>query len=231
MDVTQALAGFAERQTALLDGVSGYVFMERSPSCGLDSVKVRATVRGEPLRCNGRGVYAAAIVKRRPDLPVEESGRLHDAGVRQAFVQRVSAHAHWLCLLGAGLTPQRLLEFHVRYKYLLMAHSVTHYQCAGRLLANLKGGLQAIGESYFICLMAGLSRPTAATGHANALFHMQGYFRGRLSSAERRHLGAAIERCRVGAASVGEARSLMLRLLRRHPHPYLLKQVYLSPSF
>ncbi len=226
LDVTEALNAFGRFQATQLKRACGYVFMARSPSCGLDSVKVRAEVRGEPQRSDGRGVYAASVLAARPGLPAEENERLFDSALRGAFINRTLTYAHWRRLERVGLTAQRLIEFHARYKYLLMAHSLNHYRAAGQLLSDLRTGVAAIGERYLVCLMAGLTRPASRAGHANALSHMQGYLKRRMDRSERASLTGVIERCRTGAAPVAEACAMLRSALDRHPNAYLREQAY-----
>ena len=226
LDLTVALSAFGRRQAVRLKDVCGYIFMARSPSCGLDSVKVRAKVHGEPQRTDGRGVYAASLLAERPSLPAEENERLLDPARRGAFINRTLAYAHWRCLERGGLTAQRLIEFHARYKYLLMAHSVNHYRAAGRMVSDLRSEVAAIGERYLACLMKGLAQPAARAGHANALSHMQGYLKRRMGRSEAESLTRAIERCRTGAVPVAEACAQLLCALERHPNAYLRKQAY-----
>ena len=226
LDVTGALSAFGRAQAARLDSVCGYIFMTRSPSCGLASVKVRSDVQGTPYRTDGRGLYAASLLEARSGLPAEESERLFDPEVRGGFINRVLTYAHWRQLEADGLTAGRLIEFHSRYKYLLMAHSVRHYREAGHLLSDLRGSVAAIGEGYLGCLMDGLARPASRAGHANVLSHMQGHLKRRLSSAEAADLRCAIDRCRTGAASVAEACERLRYALDRHPNAYLCNQAY-----
>ena len=226
LDVTDALSAFGRRQAARLKDVCGYIFMARSPSCGLGSVKIRAEVDGEPQRQDGRGVYAASLLGERPSLPAEENERLFDPAVRGAFINRALAYAHWRRLERLGLTAQRLIEFHARYKYLLMAHSVVHYRAAGQLLSDMGAGVEAIGQRYLACLMAGLTHPASRAGHANALAHMQGYLKRRMSRSETAGLTQAIEQCRIGALPVADASAHLLRALDRHPNAYLRQQAY-----
>ncbi|MCP5687927.1 DUF523 domain-containing protein, partial [Klebsiella pneumoniae] len=40
MDVTGPLASYGEQMAAELDDICGYIFMQKSPSCGLERVKV-----------------------------------------------------------------------------------------------------------------------------------------------------------------------------------------------
>lgn len=231
-DVTEALTDYGREQAAALGDVVGYVFMKGSPSCGLFRVKVYphqdGRVTGAP-NPNGRGAYAAAVVEALPDLPVEENGRLHDPVLRENFVTRTFAYAHWQALQGAGLSAGRLVEFHSRYKYLLMAHSVAHYERAGRLLADLKDDLPGKARAYVRELMSGLAQPAGRRGHANVLSHLQGYFKRHLDSATRQELDALIHSYRRGEMPLLAPITLLRHHLREHPDDYVAQQVYLDP--
>jgi len=92
-DWTNAMREWAETrldQLAAL-GLHGYVLMENSPSCGLHGVRVRGSDGAS--RPNGRGLFADALSRRFPLLPVEESGRLHDPDILAAFLGRVRTYA------------------------------------------------------------------------------------------------------------------------------------------
>ena len=232
INVTAALADFGRRQAKTLSDVTGYVFMKNSPSCGLFRVKVyphedgRVTGAPDP---RGRGIYAAAVVEALPALPVEESGRLHDPVLRENFACRVYAYAHWKSMASAGLTPARLIAFHSRYKYLLMAHSVPHYQAAGRLLSNLKSAFEKRADEYLELLMAGLRRPASRSGHANVLSHLQGYLKMRLDGPTRQELAQLIDAYRRGELPLMAPITLLKHHFRRHPDGYVLHQAYLDP--
>ena len=90
-DYTDRLAGYAHRMAATLNGVSGYVFADRSPSCGLAGVKVY-DVAGRYRRL-GRGVYAAAVLADRPDLPAVDAETLNCRAVLIDFAIAVAAYA------------------------------------------------------------------------------------------------------------------------------------------
>ena len=69
--------------------LDGYVLKSDSPSCGLERVRVH---RGDEVSRDGRGLFADALVRAFPGLPVEEEGRLHDAAARAGFIDRVFEH-------------------------------------------------------------------------------------------------------------------------------------------
>ena len=229
-DLTSALQGEAERVVPALQGSSAYVLMKNSPSCGLFRVKVYSD-KGVSA-ATGRGVYAQRVGELLPELPMEESGRLFDPVLRENFVTRVFVYAHWQLLVSSCPSAAQLVEFHARYKYLLMAHSVTHTASAGRLLSNLSGGADRVlecGQAYFRELMAGLAKPATRGGHANVLAHLQGYVKQALSSADRAELARLIEDYRSGSQPLLAPLTLLRHHLQHHARDYALRQFYLEP--
>src|SRR5262245_23060769 len=75
-DWTAAMHRFAIGRLDELQAMklSGYVFKKGSPSCGMERVPVYHS-NNLPGR-SGRGLFAAAVMRRWPQLPVEEEGRL-----------------------------------------------------------------------------------------------------------------------------------------------------------
>ncbi|NJN51832.1 MAG: DUF1722 domain-containing protein [Gammaproteobacteria bacterium] len=228
VDVTDALREHARAVVPTLTDIAGFVFMKNSPSCGLFRVKIYPGPDKAPTG-TGRGIFAQEIVKAMPPLPVEDSGRMFDPVLLENFVTRTFAYAHWLRVRAAGLTPARLIAFHSAYKYLLMAHSITAYRAAGRLVSNLKGDVAAIGDDYLGVLMHGLSRPAKPGGHANVLQHLQGYVKKELDSATRQEFAALTDAYRRGEVPLLAPLTLLKHHLRRFPDRYALEQIYLNP--
>jgi uncharacterized protein YbbK (DUF523 family) len=96
-DWTQAMDAWRrERLRELSDAqLSGYVLKQDSPSCGMDGVRVDTK---DGASQTARGLFAQALLDAMPDLPVEEEGRLHDARVRENFLERVLTHHRQSCL-------------------------------------------------------------------------------------------------------------------------------------
>jgi uncharacterized protein YbbK (DUF523 family) len=87
---------YAERRAEELAAadLDGYIFKKDSPSCGVEGVKLYPEEGGEPVR-EARGLFAEALMRRLPHLPVEEEGRLEDPRLREDFVTRVFRHERW----------------------------------------------------------------------------------------------------------------------------------------
>lgn len=229
VDVTEALKDYGRTQAAALENeICGYIFCAKSPSCGMERVKL---YQGDTKMstAEGVGVYAAEIMKANPILPVEENGRLNDPLLRENFVIRVFAYAHWLKLLRNGLTAAALIEFHSQYKYLLMAHDTEAYKTLGNLLGDLKDGVESKAECYIYEFMRALSKPASRKSHANALSHLQGYFKRDLSSDQRQEFAKIIEEYRIGHLPLLAPITLIRTFLVAHPNDYVAQQRYLHP--
>ena len=88
-DITAQLEQFAGRMAGTLAQVDGYVFADRSPSCGLAGVKVHAA--DGRFRREGRGVYAAAVLRAQPALPAVDAECLWDEATMLDFACAVAA--------------------------------------------------------------------------------------------------------------------------------------------
>ncbi|WP_455384648.1 YbgA family protein [Acidihalobacter prosperus] len=229
LDVTDELVAHARRFAAGQTELDGYIFKKDSPSCGLERVRVYDADGANATR-DGAGGFAAELRRLYPRLPMEEEGRLGDPRLRENFVQRVFVHHRWRRLLRDGLTPAALIDFHASHKLLLMAHDPQAYRRLGRMVARAgDGALDTLGDEYFQALMEALSTPASNGRHANVLQHIAGYFRQVLDASDRAELAELIEAYRVGLVPLVVPITLLNHHLRRHPQPYVQRQVYLEP--
>jgi uncharacterized protein YbbK (DUF523 family) len=91
-DHTQRLEDFARARLQALAAqqLSGYILKKDSPSCGLTRVEV--TRSGSAPERDGRGLFAAELLRVFAELPVEEDDRLEDPALRESFIERVVAY-------------------------------------------------------------------------------------------------------------------------------------------
>jgi uncharacterized protein YbgA (DUF1722 family)/uncharacterized protein YbbK (DUF523 family) len=228
LDVTARLEAFGIAQLPHLEGLSGYILKSKSPSCGMARVPVTSE-KGMPAKV-GVGIYARVLLERMPLLPVEEEGRLNDPVLRENFVTRVYVLHRWQQLRVERMTAAKLIDFHSRQKYLVMAHSQAAYQRLGQMLSHLKQvDLEAVADMYVAELMAALARRVTRKRHVNVLHHIMGYFTDHIDAGDKAELLASIEAYRREEVALVVPITLLRHHLRRHPDPYMEKQVYLAP--
>jgi uncharacterized protein YbbK (DUF523 family) len=92
IDHTERMTQWIRRELVRLadQGLSGFVFKARSPSCGVRDTEI-VTASGSAAG-KGAGLFAAAVTARFPALPAEDEGRLQDAIVRKSFLERAFAY-------------------------------------------------------------------------------------------------------------------------------------------
>lgn len=230
VDLTDKMQQFSEQRVAGLQHLCGYIVCAKSPSCGMERVKVYEE-NGSGARKSGVGLFTAELLRQMPWLPVEEDGRLNDPVLRENFVERVFALYELNMLWRKGLTRGGLIAFHSRYKLSLLAHSQPEYRELGRFVAGIENwaSLDAFAVEYRQRLMALLKHKATRRNHTNVLMHVQGYFRRQLNAAQRQELTQLIERYRQGLQPLLAPITLLKHYMAEYPDSYLAQQRYFEP--
>ena len=229
-DHTAAMQGFIDQVLPSLADLRGYVLMAKSPSCGMERIKIH-NADGNVTRRDGRGLFAEALIRAYPLMPVEEEGRLNDDQLRENFIERVFAYDDWMQnVAGDRLTPQALIEFHTRHKFQLLAHSEKIYRQLGPMLGDLKSApLEHIADRYIHRFMEAMTQRVSRGSHVNAMQHLMGYLREVLEEEERKVLLEQIDAYHRGEVPLIVPMTLLRMAQRREPIDYLSSQHYLSP--
>jgi uncharacterized protein YbgA (DUF1722 family) len=230
VDQTARMQTWVGQRLDRFDGqdLCGFIFKKDSPSSGLMRVKVY-NEKGMPEK-KGVGIFARAFTERFPRVPVEEDGRLHDPLLRENFIERIFTLQRWRRVLAAGPTLGALVEFHTRHKLLLMAHSPSHYQALGRLVAAGRQEAPAVLlDGYEQGLLEALALKPTVKKHVNVLQHMLGYFKKALSADEKQEMLTLIDHYHQGLVPLVVPLTLINHYTRKYRQAYLADQVYLNP--
>jgi uncharacterized protein YbgA (DUF1722 family)/uncharacterized protein YbbK (DUF523 family) len=232
-DWTTRMNAMARKRANALAGahLSGFVLKSRSPSCGMERVKLYPSdePKARPER-TGTGLFASALRHRQPNLPVEEEGRLADPVLRENFIERVFAYHRLQGLWRSPWSMRHLVAFHTAHKMSLLAHSTEGYRALGKLVADGKHlPRQELRERYEETFMATLKRPATRGRHANVHMHMLGHLRKRLDEQDKHELLGQIEDYRLGTVPLVVPITLLRHHARRLNVAYLLGQAYLDP--
>jgi len=231
VDLTDRMSRYAEKRVRALEAedLCGYILKKNSPSCGMERVKVWNR-NGSGNRRDGRGLFAEALLRRFPLLPIEEEGRLEDPPLRENFVERLFAFRRVGDLFRGRWTVGDLVRFHTGEKYLLLAHDPEGYRRLGRLVAGAKGRPRdEVVREYREGYMGTLKVLATRKKHCNVLEHMVGFLRDPLDEDERAELRGVIGDFRAGLVPLVVPVTLVRHHVRRHKVAWLEDQVYLSP--
>lgn len=230
IDHTRKMLDFCNRRVKELEqeNLCGFIFKKDSPSSGLHRVKVFGE-SGQSQK-KGRGLFAAALVDNFPLLPVEEEGRLHDAPLRENFIENVFCYKRWQDFLSSEPDYKKLINFHARHKLQLMAHSPKHLSMMGKLVAAGKQTpKQQLLNDYQAALMEAMSLKATVKKNVNVLYHIMGYFKKMISADEKAEIISLIENYQGQTVPLVVPITLVNHFIRKYDIDYLKNQHYLEP--
>jgi len=232
IDLTDRMVNWARNRVGELEqeDLGGFIFKSKSPSSGMERVRVYPeSAQGSPVT-RGVGMFARIFMEHFPLLPVEEEGRLHDPVLRENFIERIFVFQRWRALLAANPDLGGLVTFHTRHKLLILAHSPNHYREMGRLVAQGKGlPAQELHERYQSRLMEALRLKATPKKNTNVLSHLMGYFKKNLTAGEKQELLEIIDHYHRGYVPLVAPITLINHYVRKYDQPYLKEQFYLHP--
>ncbi len=229
-DYTDRMTRWARKRVIELEkeDLCGYIFKSKSPSSGMERVKVYSE-KGIPVK-KGVGMFARAFIEHFPLLPVEEDGRLHDLKIRENFIERIFALKRWREGLADGKSRGNLVNFHTKHKMLILSHSPEHHRMMGKLVARAKEiPLKDLYEEYQKLFMEALRLKSTPKKNANILTHILGYFKKLLSADEKQELLEIIDLYRQETIPLIVPTTLVNHYVRKYDQPYLREQYYLHP--
>jgi uncharacterized protein YbgA (DUF1722 family) len=210
------------------EDLHGFIFKSDSPSSGMIRVKVY-TEKGMPVK-KGVGMFAREFMAHFPLIPAEDDGRLHDARIRENFIERIFALRRWRETSATGKSMGRLVDFHTRNKLLILSHSPKHYSIMGRLVAQGKQmPMKELYAQYEAALMESLTLKTTTKKNLNVLQHLMGYFKKQLSKDEKQELLDVFDQYRQEFAPLIVPITLINHYVRKYDQQYLKLQTYLNP--
>lgn len=225
---TRALADCLAARREQVAALCACILKKNSPSCGPSGVPVW---RGEAQAAEGSGIFASALMKAFPWMPVADERELASPTARANFIQRVFVLRRWRGLMRENPGIAALTRFHARHKLMIMSHDPASYPKLGRLLAEARGDdLATIAERYLRGLMAALKQPADRGRQTNTLLHVLGHLKGKITPAQRRDLRRTIDDFHQGRLPLAAAVEHLNRHFRQHPDPYIADSWHMNPE-
>jgi uncharacterized protein YbbK (DUF523 family)/uncharacterized protein YbgA (DUF1722 family) len=206
--------------------VDGYVFKAKSPSCGVRGIP-RYRPDGRASGVVGSGLYAERVMAAFPLLAVEDEGRLSNAGLREAFVERLFATARLRALLSGPWEPRDLVAFHARHQLQLLAHDPVRYRSAGRV-AGSPASPADVASAYGELFLAAMASRATPGGNAGALLHAYNRIGRSLTPPLASDLAGRIEAYRRGEVPLSVPVALLAHYASGGDLPWLAEQTYLA---
>jgi len=77
-----------------LDEIDGFILKSRSPSCGINDVKIYPGLeKVDPISSNNSGFFGRRVLEIFSDLAIEDDYQLNDIKIRQRFLKKLFTRA------------------------------------------------------------------------------------------------------------------------------------------
>lgn len=224
-DFTERIRRYSYSVIKKIDGVDGFLLKSKSPSCGVASTKLykKGVITGKT-----NGLFAGMLKQAFPYTPLEDEGRLKDREIREHFLIRLFAFSKIRGLIHRRSTKE-LIEFHTRYKYLLMTYNQKILRELGRIVADSKTKIDDKIFQYKTLFYQAFYKKPSKKRHVNTLLHIIGHFSKFMSKKEKGHLFGLIDKFSKGLVDLDVLQEVLKSLSYRFDNEYILLQKYLTP--
>ncbi|MBU3013829.1 DUF523 and DUF1722 domain-containing protein [Poseidonibacter lekithochrous] len=232
VDVTEKLVDISKQLANQIqdDDLCGFILKSKSPTCGMERVKVYPSAKNQMSEKNGTGVFAQEIKDKYPLLPLEEEGRLEDAWLRENFLMQIFSYKDIFEFLKTNPSMKELVEFHTSYKYMVYAKSHQSYKELGRIVANHdKREIEIILEDYKHAFLRAISLKGSISNTYNVLLHLYGYFKKDITKDEKTEILDTLEEFKTGLIPLIAVVKILNLYIKRFDIEYLKAQKFLNP--
>jgi uncharacterized protein YbbK (DUF523 family)/uncharacterized protein YbgA (DUF1722 family) len=224
-DWTPLAKKIAKTITESLYDVDGIIFQKKSPSCGVEKVKIYS--KGVP-NAAGMGIFAETFTKRFPTIPHMDSGRLINNTFKEYFIRQIYAY---FFLKSEVTSTKKLQDFHKSYKYIIMEHHPGQVAKLGKICANSeKKSFDKIKDSYKKEFFSTMNIKTTKARKVNVFMHLLGYFKDNLSTREKKRFLDLIDDYKKGTTTYLVVWTMLKHYVEKYQVKYLMDHIYFNPD-
>ncbi|MBD3278349.1 MAG: DUF1722 domain-containing protein [Candidatus Aegiribacteria sp.] len=226
---TEGMLEYTQSFFSSLGPVDGFIMKSRSPSCGILDAKFYTSEDKPGTAGRGAGLFGERVLRDYSSLAVEDDGRLHNPKIRDHFFTKLFTLASFRIVEENGKASD-LVEFHSRYKLLLMSYNQSEMRSMGRTVADQKEtGLKNAMQNYRQHLEKALHRGRTYRNNINTLQHAFGYVSESLSGDERKFFLDNLEMYREARTPLKTCLDLLRSWILRFNVEYLSDQTFFQP--
>ncbi|MCA0971093.1 DUF523 and DUF1722 domain-containing protein [Halobacillus litoralis] len=228
-DYTDVMKKFAETFIQNLPDVDGFLLKNRSPTCGVQDVKVyQSTDHGQVIGKTS-GFFAKEVLAQHGGLAIEEEGRLKNFTLRHHFLTKLFTLAEFRAVKKAA-SFKSLQKFQAENKYLFMAYHPGISKKMGRVVANHDHhSLEEVIDQYEKELQHLLQTPAKPKSHINVCQHIAGYFKKQLGRREKEEFQLLLDQYAQEQVPLSAVISVLRTWTVRFDEGYLDDQTYFQP--
>ncbi len=229
IDVTEKMAAFTRDFLSSHNDIDGFIMKNRSPSCGINDVKIYHNLSKLSSSNRGQGFFGGQLEIYFPSAAVEDEGRLKNLQIREHFLTKLYVNTRFRATKKEN-TMKALVEFHTRHKYLFLAYNQSAYRTGGKIVANHdKLPVPEVYTLYESNLIQILAKAVKPANNINSIHHIFGGFSQNLSSNEKKFFLNTVEEYRDERVPLTTVIHLLKSYAIRFDSQFVKDQIFLNP--
>ena len=227
--LTKELKGFTSKFLSELGEVDGFILKSKSPSCGIKDAKIYPKIEKCSSIKRGNGLFADEVIKKYPNLLVENEGRLTNYKIRERFLTNIYILSGFRSVKKSN-SFEELREFHLKNSMLFISYSQKYSKLLDELIYNYDNGdFSTLINEYENTLNILLSRTPRYTSNINVCLRAVEQFREELSDEEIKFIWSTIDKYRNGIVPFSVLQYLIKGYIIRFDIENLKNQSFFHP--
>ncbi len=229
LDVTKKMNDFSDNFLDNLKYIDGFILKSRSPSCGINDVKIYPKSENSAPKFRDIGFFGQKIKDNFPFLAIEDEARLNNTAIKEHFLKKIYTFARFRKIKYTNKLND-LINFHTKNKFLIMSYSQKNLKKMGNLVANQNNNnFKKIIIEYEKLLYDTFSKGPRCNSNINILQHALGYISNKITKVEREMLLKTLDDYRDKKTSLEIPIALVKSWILRFDEDYLKNQTYFEP--
>jgi len=224
-DFTELILSYSYETIEKLNNIDGFILKAKSPSCGVGSAKI---YKDNKITGKTNGFFAEIVKLKFPYLPVEDEGRLRNKEIREHFLTRIFSFAEFREIYEKQKISS-LVDFHTKYKYLLLTYNQKILKELGKIVADGKMSTSEKFQKYKELFYKAFLKKVSPKKHTNTILHIYGHFSKYLNTEEKKHFLNLMEKYKKGIVELKVLIELLKNFASRFEDEYVKIQKYLKP--
>jgi uncharacterized protein YbgA (DUF1722 family)/uncharacterized protein YbbK (DUF523 family) len=205
-------------------GLSGYILKSGSPSCGLE-------VKAEGSDQTVKGLFAEALTKAFPSIPVIEETLLSDAEARQLWVEQVFAYSRLMLFMSKPRSVGQLAMAHAQAKLQLEAHVPGSFEEIAELFQKASSlSYEELCAEYVVKFMEVMRKPATIAQHFATFKQVFEAIKPELETGAVKELARTLQDYRQATVPLSAPLMLLRHYVRVRENGLLDGQTYLEPG-
>lgn len=213
--------------------LNGFIFKSKSPSCGINSVKLFEE-NSDSFQRVATGLFAQSVIDNQPFLPVIEDAKLNECENsffnKDDFLIHIFASTDLEKFLASKPSFKELVEFHTSYKYLIYTKGQIYYKELGNIVANHQhNDISEVLKEYQKSFLKAIQESSSVDKIYNVLLHIFGYFKNYLSKEQKTTFLNRCDEYKNSNLLLIDLLDILNLYVEKYDNDYLKTQKFLNP--